>query len=42
MNWGWGGRGNGLFNYNNWTVTPQAGQTFNFNNNKIMVYNIFP
>jgi hypothetical protein len=43
MNWGWmNGTGNGLFNYNNWTVTLPTGQTFNFNNNKTMVFNIIP
>ncbi|MBW3470210.1 hypothetical protein [Arthrospiribacter ruber] len=42
MNWGWGGLGNGLFSYNNWTVTLPTGQTFNFNNNKTMVFNIIP
>jgi hypothetical protein len=41
MNWGWGGQGNGLFNFNNWSVTIN-GSTRSFNNNKQMVYNIIP
>lgn len=41
MNWGWGGTGNGFFNYGNFSVTIN-GTTRSFNNNKYMVYNIIP
>lgn len=41
MNWGWGGRGNGLFNYDNFSVTVD-GTSYSFNYNKYMVYNIIP
>jgi hypothetical protein len=41
MNWGWGGQGNGLFNYDNFSITVN-GTTHSFNNNKLMVFNIIP
>lgn len=41
MNWGWGGIGNGYFNYDNFTVTTPTG-TRSFNQNKYMVFNITP
>jgi len=41
MNWGWNGQGNGLFNYDDFSVTI-GNDTRSFNNNKYMIYNIIP
>lgn len=41
MNWGWGGLGNGFFNYGNFSVTI-GNETRSYNENKKMIYNIRP
>ena len=41
MNWGWNGIGNGLFNFDTFSVTVN-GVTRSYNNDKYMIYNIIP